>query len=133
MPSRATFADRPETYQATLKSLFAGNPEDTEADLSKIFSPSFQFEAGPEKYDFAGFVAHMRRLREMKLTVDLTTVQFLRDGNQLAERHVSMTTLQDGTELPAETFMFAEIAADGRINWIKEAVESSRRRNEAVA
>ncbi|KAL7947390.1 hypothetical protein V8C42DRAFT_317644 [Trichoderma barbatum] len=123
MPSRATFADHPETYQATLRSLFNGSPEDTEADLSKIFTPSFKFEAGPEKYDFAGFVAHMRRLREMKLNVDLTTVQFLRDGNQLAERHASVTTLQDGKEMPSETFMFAEIAEDGRINWIKEAVE----------
>ncbi|RFU78153.1 hypothetical protein TARUN_4085 [Trichoderma arundinaceum] len=124
MPPRATFADNPETYQATLRSLFAGNPQDTEAHLSKIFSPSFNFEAGPEKYDFAGFVAHMRRLREMKLVVDLTTVQFLRDGNQLAERHVSKTTLQDGTEMRAETYMFAELAEDGRINWIKEIVQS---------
>lgn len=124
MPSRATFTDSPDTYQATLRSLFAGDPQDTETHLAKIFSPSFKFEASREKYDFAGFVAHMRRLREMKLTVDLTTVQFLRDGNQLAERHVSKTTLQDGTEMRAETFMFAEIAEDGRINWIKEAVQS---------
>ncbi|KAM0252599.1 hypothetical protein ACHAQJ_007636 [Trichoderma viride] len=119
---RATFADSPETYQATLMSLFAGKPQDTEADLAKIFSPSFKFEAR-EKYDFDGFVAHMRRLREMKLVVDLTTVQFLRDGNQLAERHVSKTTQQDGKEGHAETFMFAEIAEDGRIEWIKEVVQ----------
>ncbi|KAL6800661.1 hypothetical protein GGI42DRAFT_326623 [Trichoderma sp. SZMC 28013] len=123
MSSRATFADKPETYQATLKSLFHGNPEDTEADLSKIFTPKFKFDAGDEKYDFDGFVAHMRRLREMKLDVDLTTVQFLRDGNQLAERHTSVTTLQDGKQMPAETFMFAEIADDGRIDWIIEAVQ----------
>jgi hypothetical protein len=122
MPPQATFANSPETYQATLMSLFAGNPQDTEADLAKIFTPSFKFEA-EEKYDFDGFVAHMRRLREMKLTVNLTTVQFLRDGNQLAERHVSTTTLQDGTEGHAETFMFAEVAADGRIDWIKEVVQ----------
>ncbi|OPB41471.1 hypothetical protein A0O28_0081910 [Trichoderma guizhouense] len=123
MSSRATFADKPETYQTTLKSLFHGDPEDTKADLSKIFTPEFKFDAGDEKYDFAGFVAHMRRLRKMKLDVDLTTVQFLRDGNQLAERHTSVTTLQDGKQMPAETFMFAEIAEDGRINWIIEAVQ----------
>ncbi|KAL7934510.1 hypothetical protein V8C35DRAFT_301104 [Trichoderma chlorosporum] len=123
MSSRATFADRPETYQATLMSLFSGNPEDTEADLAKIFTPSFKFEAGPEKYDFAGFVEHMRRLRQMKLNVELTTVQFLRDGNQLAERHTSVTTMPDGKESPAETFMFAEVAEDGRISWIIESVQ----------
>ncbi|PTB36476.1 uncharacterized protein TrAFT101_010361 [Trichoderma asperellum] len=124
--TRATFADSAETYQATLRSLFSGKPEETEADLAKIFTPSFQFDAGDERYDFDGFVAHMRRLREMKLVVDLTTVQFLRDGNQLAERHVSKTTLQDGTGLPAHTFMFAEIAEDGRIEWIKEVVVNSK-------
>ncbi|KAL7795763.1 hypothetical protein V8C37DRAFT_373344 [Trichoderma ceciliae] len=124
MPTRATIADSPEAYQATLRSLFAGNPQDTEADLKGIFSPSFQFEAGLEKYDFDGFSAHIRRLREMKLSVDLTIVQFLRDGNQLAERHVSKTTLKDGTEMRAETLMFAEIAEDGRVDWINEVVQS---------
>ncbi|KAH0495796.1 hypothetical protein TgHK011_009326 [Trichoderma gracile] len=123
MPQRATFADSAPTYQATLRSLFTGDPQDTETDLSKIFSPTFQFTTGSEKYDFAGFVEHIRRLREMKLSVNLTTVEFLRDGNLLAERHVSVT-LQSGKKMSSETFMFAEIAEDGRINWIKEAVQS---------
>jgi hypothetical protein len=120
--ARATFADSAKTYEATLMSLFSGKPEDTEADLAKIFTPSFQFDAVDDKHDFDGFVAHMRRLRGMNLVVELTTVQFLRDGNQLAERHTSWTTLADGTRRPAETFMFAEIAEDGRIEWIKEVV-----------
>lgn len=124
--TRATFSDSAETYQATLRSLFSGKPEETETDLARIFTPSFQFDAVDEQYDFDGFVAHMRRLREMELVVELTTVQFLRDGNQLAERHVSKTTLKDGTGLPAQTFMFAEIAEDGRIEWIKEVVVKSK-------
>ncbi|KAL7813985.1 hypothetical protein V8C44DRAFT_47025 [Trichoderma aethiopicum] len=124
MPQRATFADSPFTYQTTLRSLFTGDPQNTEADLSQIFSPTFQFTAGAEKYDFAGFVEHIRRLRDVKLSVDLTTVEFLRDGNLLAERHASMMLLQSGKRMSAETFMFAEIAEDGRINWIKEAVQS---------
>lgn len=124
MPQRATFADSPQTYQSTLRSLFSGSPQNTETDLSKIFSPTFHFTAGAEKYDFAGFVEHIRRLREMKLSVNLTTVEFLRDGKLLAERHVSTTVLQSGEKMAAETFMFAEIAEDGRIAWIKEAVLS---------
>ncbi|ETS00297.1 hypothetical protein M419DRAFT_84509 [Trichoderma reesei RUT C-30] len=124
MTQRATFADSPQTYQATLRSLFTGDPQDTETDLSKIFSPTFHFTAAAEKYDFAGFVEHIRRLREMKLSVDLTTVEFLRDGDLLAERHVSTTILQSGKRMSSETFMFAGIAEDGRIDWIKEAVQS---------
>ncbi|TFB00848.1 hypothetical protein CCMA1212_007332 [Trichoderma ghanense] len=124
MPQRATFADSAQTYQSTLRSLFSGSPQNTETDLSKIFSPTFHFTAGAEKYDFAGFVEHIRRLREMKLSVNLTTVEFLRDGKLLSERHVSTTVLQSGEKMAAETFMFAEIAEDGRIAWIKEAVLS---------
>jgi len=33
------FADKRETYEAALLSLFSGKPEDTEADLSKLLIP----------------------------------------------------------------------------------------------
>jgi hypothetical protein len=38
-PYKTTFADQVETYQAAINSLFSGKPEDTEAELSKLFAP----------------------------------------------------------------------------------------------
>ncbi|AEO66325.1 981317d8-448e-46b5-b909-ca07e9776287 [Thermothielavioides terrestris] len=167
------FASHAETYQAALRNLFAGDPATTEADLARLFTPDFTLEAAnntnsnnsnnntnnssssssgsngknDERYDFAGFVAHVRRLREWTrqgaVEVALETVQFLRDGAQLAERHVSTTTMTKTTAgtttssssrgaadeeeevvvvLRAETFQFAEVAEDGRVKWIREVV-----------
>lgn len=118
------FTNHKDTYQTALRSLFKGQPEHAESDLSQLFSPNFTFEANnQEKYDFPGFVTHIRRLREMKLEGNLTIVQFLRDGAQLAERHSSWITMPDGTVSHAETLQFAEVTGDGRIAWIVEVVQ----------
>lgn len=117
------FADHKHTYQAALLSLFHGTPEETEADLSKLFTPDFYFEAnGEPRMNFLTFVSHMKRLRGMALETTLTTLQFLRDGNQLAERHTSSQRMPDGSYSQAETFMFGEVAEDGRVAWLIEAI-----------
>jgi len=115
--AKATFTDHVESYEATLRSMFVGKGEDTQSDLSRIFTPDFiHYDRDADNLktlDFAAFVAHIRWLRDNvppgKLV--LTVTQFLRDGNQLAERHCGPGY---------ETFQFAEIADDGRIRWIVE-------------
>ncbi|KAK6365972.1 hypothetical protein LTS17_010939 [Exophiala oligosperma] len=120
--TKTNFADRAETFQAALLSLFSGNPDNTETDLSKLLTPKFTIRADESKMDFPAFVASIRRLREILPSVTLTTTQFLRDGAQLAERHSSSTTGPDGSVGKAETFLFAEVAEDGRLEWIIETV-----------
>lgn len=122
MATRTTFADHKDTYQAALISLFSGKPEDTESDLSKLLAPNFTQQDEDGTRDFAAFVAHMRWLRENVPKVTLTITQFLRDGSQIADRHLGVTTLEDGTVLKSETFMFGEIAEDGRISSLVETV-----------
>jgi len=121
---RATFADEKDTFEAILQSLFSGRAEDTEADLTKILAPQFRLQAEFQDLDFPGFVKHIRWLRENlpPKSVQLTVTQFLRDGNQLADRHSSTTVKPDGTVAAAETYLFAELAEDGRFAWIKESV-----------
>jgi len=127
-PAKATFASRIDTFQAALVSLFSGKPEDTEAEISKIFTPTFKHydEDSGEIKDFTAWVAHLRWVREILTpgSVSLTVTQFLRDGNQLAERHISTTKMPSGKISPAHTFQFMEIAEDGRIEWIVETVKS---------
>ncbi|KAK2612090.1 hypothetical protein QQS21_001819 [Conoideocrella luteorostrata] len=122
MATRATFTDHKDTFQAALISLFSGKSEDTEKDLSRLLTPDFTLRADDATFDFAGFVAHMRWLRENVPRVTLTIVQFLRDGSQLADRHIGETTLDDGTVMKSETFMFIEVAKDGRLSSIVETV-----------
>lgn len=123
MASTTNFADNKDTYEAALLSLFSGKPEDTERDLSNLFTPTFTQRDNSTTRDFPAFVAHIRRLREILPSVTLTVTQFLRDGTQLAERHTSSTTRPDGSVTGAETFQFAEVAEDGRIAWIVETVQ----------
>jgi len=121
-PNKTNFADSRDTYQAALTSLFSGKPEDTEADLSKLFIPTFTQEDGTGKRDFPTFVRHIRRLREILPSVTLTVTHFLRDGAQVADRHASSITMPDGTVRHAETYMFGGVAEDGRLEWISEVV-----------
>ncbi|KUL90186.1 hypothetical protein ZTR_02175 [Talaromyces verruculosus] len=122
-----TVCDKVETYQAALMSLFSGKPEDTEADLSKLLHPSFTQRDDTTTRDFVGFVAHISHLRQVLSpgSVELKVTQFLRDGNQLAERHTSTMKMPDGTVRQAETFQFGELAEDGRIASVVETVKSS--------
>lgn len=122
MAYRTTFTDHKDTYQAALVSLFSGKPEDTEGDLSKLLAPSFTLRDQDGTRDFAAFVSHMRWLRQNVPRVTLTITQFLRDGPQVADRHVGITTLEDGTVLKSETFMFGVVAEDGRLVSLVETV-----------
>ncbi|RAK95531.1 uncharacterized protein BO80DRAFT_429773 [Aspergillus ibericus CBS 121593] len=56
----ATFTNQASTFQATLLSLFAGNPSDTDTDLAKIFPPTFTQRDDHTTRDFTGFVKHMQ-------------------------------------------------------------------------
>lgn len=122
MTSRTTFTDHKDTYQAALISLFSGKPEDTEDDLSKPLAPNFTQRDEDGTRDFAAPVAHMRWLRENVPKVTLTITRFLRDGSQIADMHTGLATLEDGTVLESETFMFGEVADDGRLLSLVETV-----------
>ncbi|OAA61072.1 hypothetical protein SPI_05096 [Niveomyces insectorum RCEF 264] len=121
---RTDFADHKDTYEAALLSFFSGKAEDTEADLTKICTPSFTLRDDEGTRDFPAFVAHIRWLREIlpAHAVSLTVTQFLRDGHQRAERHTSQMDTGEGDVRRAETFMFVELAADGRFEKIVETV-----------
>lgn len=123
---KTTFAENKETYEAALRSLFTGRPEDTENDLVRICDPNFTQRDNNDRRDFAGFIRHIRWLREIlpprRITLDV--VQCLRDGAQLADRHTSATLDNDGVILSrAETFMLVRLAEDGRIKEIIEQVK----------
>ncbi|KIH88200.1 hypothetical protein SPBR_07958 [Sporothrix brasiliensis 5110] len=122
--SRTTFTDQKDTFEAALNSFFSGKPEETEADLTRLVHPSFRLTAEFEDLDFPGFVKHITWLRENlpANAVSLTITQFLVDGKQRADRHSSTTKMPDGNVRGAETYLFAEVADDGRLLWVKENV-----------
>ena len=123
--SSTTFASEATTFESALTSLFSGPPETTEADLAKFFTPTFIQRDDETTRDFSAFVAHIKWLRGILPpgSVTLKITQFLRDGNQFADRHSSTMKMPDGKVGAAETFMFGEVAEDGRIEWVVETVK----------
>ncbi|KAG4428519.1 hypothetical protein IFR05_015998 [Cadophora sp. M221] len=127
--TRATFADSPTTLAAAINSFFSGPPETTESDLLKLFTPSFtqrdDGNAPSGSRDFPGFVAHIRWLREILPpgSVDVRVTHFMKEGNHIAERHSGdPVTMDDGSVVQGETFMWIELADDGRIEGVVETV-----------
>ncbi|KAH7321937.1 hypothetical protein BKA65DRAFT_513298 [Rhexocercosporidium sp. MPI-PUGE-AT-0058] len=128
-PTRATFADTPATLSAAINSFFSGPPETTESDLLKLFTPTFtqrdDSNAPSGSRDFPAFVEHIRWLREILPpgSVNVKVTHFMKDGNQIAERHSGdPMTLEDGSIVHGETFMWIELAEDGRIEGVVETV-----------
>ncbi|CAH0047111.1 unnamed protein product [Clonostachys solani] len=122
-----SFASDKFSFETALMSLFSGPPENAESDFLKVFTPTSTMRADDKKFDFAAFVAQNRRVRELKPKVSIKVTQFLRDGRQFADMHESTTELLDGTLMEAETFMFGEVAEDGRLAWIVETVRHIKR------
>ncbi|CZS90832.1 uncharacterized protein RAG0_01730 [Rhynchosporium agropyri] len=127
--TRTTFADSPESLAAALNSIFSGTQESTESDLEKLFTPTFTQRADenhPSGFrDFPGFVKHISWIRGFLPpgSVDLKVTHYLRSGNSIAERHSGEpTTQEDGSVWQGETFMWIELADDGRIDGIVETV-----------
>lgn len=128
-PNRATFADTPEGLAATTNSFFSGPPQTTESDLSKLFTPTFtqcdDGNAPSGSRDFPAFVKNIRWLREILPpgSVNVKVTLYMRDGNHIAERHSGdPMTMEDGSVVLGETYMWIELAEDGRIEGVVETV-----------
>ena len=117
------FASHRDSYSAALAGMFKGKPEDTENYLTQIFTPDFEMIADGEVFDFTKMIKHMTFLREiLPPGGTFETTHFLRDGSQLAERHVSRGQGPEGKIVDAETYQFVDIAEDGRVKKILELV-----------
>ena len=112
-----------ESYQATLLSVFNGTAASTEQDLSAIMAPEFTVTDDETTRDFPAFIARVKGLREMGAKMDLQTVQFISDGRQIAERHLGTLTMGEKV-MKSETWMFVELAADGRMIRVHETTKA---------
>ncbi|KAK0099617.1 hypothetical protein ONS95_013486 [Cadophora gregata] len=128
-PTRTTFADTPSGLATAINSFFSGPPETTESDLSKFFTPTFtqcdDSNAPSGSRDFPAFVKHIKWLREILPpgSVNVKVTHYMRDGNQIAERHSGdPVTMEDGSVVLGETYMWIELAEDGRIEGVVETV-----------
>ncbi|KAL2068386.1 hypothetical protein VTL71DRAFT_16484 [Oculimacula yallundae] len=130
--TRTTFADSPATLGAAINSFFDGPPETTETDLLKLFTPTFTQRADENhpsgSRSFPEFVKHIAWLRGFLPpgSVNVKVTHYMRDGNHIAERHSGEPSEQeDGSLVFGETFMWIELAENGRIEGVVETVRKT--------
>ncbi len=120
------FTHTRETFENAFENLFSGPPETAEADLLRLVVPTYWQTTEDRRYEFADFVVHMQNFRKAVKHVEVEMHQFLRDGNQIADRHTVYAALKDGSNLELEVMLFGEVSGDGRMAWIVEKSEPAK-------
>ncbi|KAH6867797.1 hypothetical protein B0T10DRAFT_451506 [Thelonectria olida] len=109
-------------FAAGFESIFVGDSENTEDDLKRLFMPTYTQEVDGRVLSFPEFVDHIRHLRTATTSVKVKVSQFLRDGNQLAERHTVSVEFSNKPRSEFEVFLFGVVHEDGRLSSVVETI-----------
>jgi hypothetical protein len=109
------------TFVATALSEVCFGHEGThplEATIDRYFAPDYQQRTDGELVGRDGFASHIRALRAV--TVSVSVLDVVREGNRIADRHEVTVTKRDGTTSRLEVYLFGELAEDGRLRRVDE-------------
>ncbi|KAF4949483.1 hypothetical protein FSARC_13467 [Fusarium sarcochroum] len=120
--STADWTSSLEKYEKGFEGIFVGDPQTTKSDLENLFTPTFTSTVDGKTLDFTEFVQHIQHLRTITTTVKVKVTQFLRDGNQLAERHLVTVDFSNKPQSAYEVFLFSTVHESGRIDSIVETL-----------
>ena len=112
-----------DKLQDNLSALFIGDPADTEATVKRYFNPEYTQVTDGHTSDFAGFVAHVNHLRSATREVSFEVHEFLRNGDQIADRHTIKAVMQNGKTTEFEILLFGTLDNEERL---LKVVESTR-------
>lgn len=98
------------------------NDRDVPVDevLSRHFTDDYRQSTNGEWLGRAGFAQQMEYLRSGVDAADFEVLAELTQGTAYAERHVVRITQRDGSVAAQETYLFAELAEDGRFRLLEE-------------
>lgn len=91
-----------------------------DAAIDRYFAADYQQTTDGETIDRDGFAAHIAALRGLVATGRVRVLEAIRDGDRIADRHLVSVTRMDGIATELEVYMFAELAADGRVRRVHE-------------
>ena len=111
-----------EKYEKGFEGIFIGDPQTTKSDLESLFTSTFTSTVDGKTLDFTEFVQHIQHLRTITTAVKVKVTRFLRDSNQLAERHFVTVDFSNKPRSEYEVFLFATVHACGRIDSIVETL-----------
>jgi hypothetical protein len=95
-----------------------------EPTAARYFSPGCRQVVDGAEVDYDGFLARARYLRGLLgqgATARVEVLDAVRQGGDLADRHIVSVTKPDGTAVETEVYLFAAVDQDGRLLRINEA------------
>ncbi|KAF5532594.1 hypothetical protein FPHYL_13748 [Fusarium phyllophilum] len=111
-----------DKYEDGFESVFIGEPETTRSDLEGLFTQDYTSIVDGKCIDFPEFVEHIQHLRQVTTAIKVQVTHFLRQGNQLAERHFVTAEFSDKPPSKYEVFLFATVDESGRIERLVETL-----------
>jgi hypothetical protein len=110
-------------FQAAMLGSVVGDPAQAETWVRSVATPSYQHIINGTVRDFAGFVEHIRQMRENVVEFEFKVHEFLRDGDQIAVRstgRMKMKPAAGGIDFGFEAMIFVGVGDDERMSWLKE-------------
>ncbi|KAG4261598.1 hypothetical protein LB506_012053 [Fusarium annulatum] len=114
-----------DKYENGFESIFIGEPETTRADLEGLFTQDYTSIVDGKLIEFPEFVEHIQHLRQVTTAIKVQVTHFLREGNQLAERHFVTAEFSNKPPSKYEVFLFASVDESGRIESLVETVRQT--------
>ncbi|KAF5681864.1 hypothetical protein FDENT_7931 [Fusarium denticulatum] len=111
-----------DKYEKGFESIFIGKPETTRSDLECLFTQDYTSIVDGKCIDLPEFVEHIQHLRQVTTAVKVKVTHFLRQGNQLAERHFVTAEFSNKPPSKYEVFLFAIVDESGRIERLVETL-----------
>ncbi|KAF5266825.1 hypothetical protein FOXYS1_2315 [Fusarium oxysporum] len=124
-PSHVDWTSSPDKYEKGFESIFIGEPETTQADLEGRFTQDYTSIVDGKCIKFPEFVEHIQHLRQVTTAIKVQVTHFLREGNQLAERHFVTTEFSNKPPSKYEVFLFATVDESGRIERLVETLRQT--------
>ena len=105
-----------------LSELFFGDEqaEPLEETLDRLVSPRFRQRINGKVYGRREYLGHVREMRASVSGGRAEVVEQLRDGERVAGRYLFRVAQAGGQEATFESCIFAQLAADGRIERLAE-------------
>ncbi|KAI1014496.1 hypothetical protein LB504_012156 [Fusarium proliferatum] len=124
-PSHVDWTSSLDKYEKGFESIFVGEPETTRADLESLFTQDYTSIVDGKCIEFPEFVEHIQHLRQVTTAIKVQGTHFLREGNQLAERHFVTAEFSNKPPSKYEVFLFASVDESGRIERLVETVRQT--------
>ncbi len=116
----ASAAASKESYTNATSEVLMGAPVVTEEVIKRYFNPGYGQITDCHVSDYAAFVKHIMHLRGTIESGEVVVHDFLRDGNQIAERHNVTCALKGGKKAELEGISVGTLDGRGRLEKVME-------------